>query len=475
MNKPTDKQQQHQTLGVKTLLGHPKKAIIRLSIPMIIAMSVQSIYNIADAIWVSGLGANALSAIGFFFPFFILAMALAVGAGIGGGAAISQRIGAKDKDGANDVAVHTIIIMIIISFIYSVPLTIFARPIFKAFGAKEALDYALDYASVIFPGAILIFFSNVANSILRSEGDAKRSMVAILIGSVLNIILDPFFIYKFDINIFNMNFKIGLNLGVAGAAWATIISIFISCLFLFFWLFIKKNTYVSFKFKGFKLKKKVVAKISQVGLPAMLSQGSMSFMMFLLTIIVNYIGLNDGVAIFTTGWRVVIFAILPLIGITTAVISVAGATFGAKEYIKLRISFYYAVKMALIIEIIIAVISFVFAGVITNAFTWSPDSFKLREGIITLLMVVSFFYPAVAFGMLSSGMFQGIGKGFNALIITLTRTIFLSAGFSVFFGIILNMGLYGIWVGLVLSSWISSIGAFIWASIHIRKLVKTQS
>ena len=104
------KRRQH---GVKTLLGDPKKAVVKLSIPMVVAMSVQTIYSLIDTYWVSGLGADALAAMGFVFPFFFISMALSNGIGIGGGAAISRRIGAQDKEGADNAAVHTIIITVL--------------------------------------------------------------------------------------------------------------------------------------------------------------------------------------------------------------------------------------------------------------------------------------------------------------------------------------------------------------------------
>jgi len=107
--------QNKETKGIKTLLGDPKKAIITLSLPMIVAMSVQTIYNVVDAIWVSGLGADALSAVGFFFPFFFMLMAIATGIGIGGSSAVSRRIGARDKKGADNVAAHTVVIMLLLT------------------------------------------------------------------------------------------------------------------------------------------------------------------------------------------------------------------------------------------------------------------------------------------------------------------------------------------------------------------------
>ena len=115
------------TKGVETLLGNPKKAIIKLSIPMIIAMAVQTIYNFADGFWVAGINTDALAAVGFFFPFFMLIMGVAMGVGMGGGAAISRRIGAKDKPGADNVAVHTIVLMFITTVIFMIPALIFAQ------------------------------------------------------------------------------------------------------------------------------------------------------------------------------------------------------------------------------------------------------------------------------------------------------------------------------------------------------------
>ena len=109
------------TEGVKTLLGDPKSAITKLAWPMMIAMAAHTIYNLVDAIWVSGLGTDSIAAIGFFFPFFFIAMAISTGIGIGGGAAISRRIGAKDKDGADNVGIHTIILMVIISVFFTIP------------------------------------------------------------------------------------------------------------------------------------------------------------------------------------------------------------------------------------------------------------------------------------------------------------------------------------------------------------------
>ena len=456
----------NETNGVQTLLGDPKKAIIKLAIPMIIAMSITTVYNLADAIWVSGLGSDALAAVGFVFPFFFMTLAIANGLGIGGGAAISRRIGANDKEGADNVAVHTLVIMLIISILFTILFFVFAPDIFSVIGAGKTLAMATVYARIMAIGTIAIFFSFIANAILRAEGDVNRAMHAMALGAVLNIVLDPIFIYTFD-------------LGVAGAAWATLLSMSVSSLLLFYWLFLKKNTYISLHFRGFHFNKSAIKDIFKVSFPASVMQLSMSITMLIMNIIIIKIGIingaenpQDGVAVFTVGWRVATLATMPIIGIATAVVSVTGAAYGAQDYKKLNISYMHAIKIGIIIEAVIALFIFFFAPTITVLFTLAETSAHLAPNIIIFLRIACIFFPGIAFGMLSSSMFQGTGHGMNALIVTIFRTIILTIPFAWFFSITLDMGLPGAWWGLVAANSIGSAAAFIWAKIYIKKLQK---
>ena len=470
-----------ETVGVKTLLGDPKKAIIKLALPMIVAMSVHTIYNIVDAMWVSGLGAGALTAVGFFFPFFFMSMAIATGLGVGGGSAISRRIGAKDKEGADSVASHTVVIMVIMAALFTIPLLLFARPIFRAIGAGSTIDMTVSYSRVMFGGTLIIFFVNIANALLRSEGDAKRAMYAMMLGGVLNIILDPLFIFEelplYKLVIFgwapfgNLSIPL-LDLGVAGAAWATMISMTITSLLLFNWLFLRKDTYVSFIFRSFKFNWAIIKDIIRVGIPSTVMQLSMSILMLIMSIIVVRVGGEDGVAVFATGWRVSTLAILPLMGIATAVVSVTGAAYGTKNFRKLHTAFIYAVKVGIVIEIVIAVLTLILASQITALFTWSEDSVRISGDLVTFIRIMCFFYPAVAFGMLSSSMFQGTGKGSNALIVTIIRTVVLTPPFTILFAYTLGMGLTGIWLGIVCANTMGAAISFIWALHFIRALIQ---
>lgn len=447
------------TKGVQTLLGNPKKAIIKLSIPMIVAMSVHTLYSFVDGLWVAGLGPDALSAVGFFFPFFFMLMAISAGLGVGGSSAVSRRIGAKDKKGADDVASHTLVLMLLTAFVLAVPFFVFAPTIFSQLGAGHVASMTGEYARILIGGILLIFFGQVASALLRGEGDVKRAMVVMMLSAGLNIILDPIFIYL-------------LKLGVAGAAWATIISIGVSSGYLFYCFFIKRDTYVDIRFRGFRFQKSILVDILKVGIPASFQQLTMSLAMLALNLIAVKVAGTDGVAIYTTSWRVVMFATLPLMGIATAVVSVTGAAYGGKDYKKLNIGYMYAIKIGLIIEVVMAIITYILAPHIAWLFTLTEKSIRIRAALINFLRIMCIFYPAVSWGMLSSAMFQGTGKGTHSLILTITRTILLSIPLTYFMAVTLNMQLSGLGWGIVIGNSIGASIAFIWGRHVVRKLMR---
>ncbi|RLF80559.1 MATE family efflux transporter, partial [Thermococci archaeon] len=272
---------QKVTKGVQMLLGDPKRAVIKLSLPMMVGMLVQSLYNLVDGIWVAGLGSNALAAIGLFFPIFMGLIALASGLGVGASSAISRRIGAQNKKGADNVADHAVITGLFLGVLLSVFLFPVIETIFVDMGAtQEIVELAVKYSRILILGASVIVFNNVANGILRGEGDTKRSMYAMVLGSGLNIILDPIFIYT-------------LGLGVIGAAYATLLSMIITSGFLVFWLFFKRDTYVDITLKDFDSNREIFIDILRVGLPSALAQLAMSFAMFFINTIIIRVGSSD--------------------------------------------------------------------------------------------------------------------------------------------------------------------------------------
>lgn len=451
---------QNTTDGMRALLGNPKKAIIKLALPMMLGMSVQTVYNLADTFWVSGLGADALAAVGFVFPFFFLIIALSNGLGVGAGSAISRRLGSKDKKGADNVAVHTMILILLMSAIFTLTLFTFAEQIFVLMGAGKTTAMATSYGQIVFGGSILLFFTNIANAILRSEGDTKRAMYAMIFGSVLNIVLDPIFIYQ-------------LRMGVSGAAWATVLSMGVTAVIMASWIFFKKDTYISFDFGDFIFERDILWDIFRVGFPASVQGTSMALMMLVMNVIIIAVSNTDGLAVFTVGWRVVTIAIAPLIGVSTAVVTMSGFSYGEGSYEKVSFSHIYSMKIGLLVETAIAVLTFILAPQIAYVFTLSESASHITGDLITFLRIICIFYPTVSLGMLSSSLFQGIGKGLNALIATILRALIFVPLFAIFFAFGLDQGLIGVWWGLVVGNTMGSLFVFVWARLYVVRLMRT--
>jgi len=443
---------------VQILLGDPKKAIIKMALPMMIGMFVHALYNLADGFWVAGLGADELAAVGLFFPFFMLILAIGGGIGIGGSSAISRRIGEKNKREADNTAVHTLIIGVGIAFILGIGVLPFLDRIFIFISGSQSVGkMTADYARILFGGSTIMIFSHLVNAILRGEGDAKRAMYVMMAGSFLNIILDPVFIFWLD-------------MGVAGAAWATIISISLSSSILFYWLFFKKDTYLDITFKKFKFDKKIIQEILSVGIPSSLAQISMSISMIFLNSVILIAGGTNGIAVFTSGWRIIMMGTIPLLGLASGVTTVTAATFGAKEHEKLKTAFFYSIKFGLLIEGIIGLIVFLFADQFASLFTYSEGAKPILNDLRLFLRINSLIFPIVPFGMLTSAMFRGIKRGNASLMVTIIRTILLQIPLAYLFGVILDMGLLGVWIGIILGNMVAVIITFFWGKHAIENV-----
>jgi len=388
-----------------------------------------------------------------------MAMGLSNGLGVGGGSAISRRIRAQDRAGADNVAVHTIIMMLLTAAAFTLPGVLFADELLIAIGAGRTAGMAAAYARIIFLGSIFIFFTSVGNAFLRSEGDAKRAMYAMLLSTGLNIVLDPICIYT-------------LGWGVEGAAIATVISMGVASLLILNWLVFKKDTYLSFSFRDFSFKRDIIRDILRTGLPAAVQHLSMAFTMLIMNLIIIMVAGTDGVAVYSAGWRVLTVATMPLVGIAMAVVAVCGAAYGADLPGKANTAQLYATKIGVSIEVLIAGVTFILAPWIAAAFTLSGAAVHIGPELVNFLRIVTFFYPAVAFGMFSSALFQGTGKGMNALLVTILRTLILTPLFAVLFAFFFGMGLDGVWWGMVTGNLIGSLAAFLWARVYITGLMK---
>ena len=446
--------------NVEMITGDPKKAINKLAFPIIASMFLIFANNIIDSIWVAGLGSDPLAALGYVTPLFLIMVGFGNGLGAGGNSLISRYIGAEDKSSANNAAIHNLILSLIVSIIITILFLAFMKPLLMLMGASSVIDYATEYGFIIFAWTIGLLMPPIVGGAFRAEGDIKRATVPIALAAIINMILDPIFIYT-------------LNMGIAGAAWATALGPFISLLLMLYWIFVKKDTYLSYNRKDFHNDLTMYKDILVVGIPASLEQLVLSVLTIFVNFMLTMVSGPMAVAVYTAGWRIINIGMLPAIGVGTAAISVAGVAFGARKYENLRVVARYAVKVALIASIIVCVILMVFSNQIAFIFSYSQSSSKLAPMIAGFLQIMSLFILYVPFGASAGNVFQGVGKGTISFFLTTFREFILVLIFAYLLGFTFNMGEFGIYCGMLLGGGIGSLICYACIELYINKLIRS--
>ena len=442
--------------NIEVITGDPKKAIVKLALPMMLSMLLIMLYNLADSIWVAGLGADALAAIGFITPLFMVLIGLGNGIGAGANSLIARNIGAKNFAQANNAGLHGILLSIIISLIFTVIIEGFMVPILQFMGAGHTIQYAMDYSYIIFGFLFVFVYSGVLSAIFRSEGDMRRATIAIAVTAIMNIILDPIFIYV-------------LNIGIAGAAWATVISASLSCIVMSYWIWGKKDLYLDLSPSNFNYSGQMVLDTLQVAIPSTLENIVFSALAIIINSMLVLAAGTTAVAVYTASMRIVQMSMIPLIGLGTAVLTVAGVAYGAHNYKNLQTAHSYSIKLGFAISILLGALMFIFSSQIATMFSYTQASASMSPQIATAISVLSLFVLAVPHGMMSSMMFQGVGKGVYSLLITLLRSLILESVFAYLFCFIFGWGVSGIYAGVVFGCFVGGTVGYIWAKIFIRR------
>ena len=443
--------------NVKLMRGEPEIAVKKLAIPIMISMILTALYNIIDGIWVAGLGPTAIAGIGFVTPIFMVLNGASVGLGNGATSSIARFIGAKNHEMANKSATHSLYIFFIASIILTIVLLLVQEPLLRSYGATgQTLNEAVSYATPMFLGLIAFMFSNGCSGILRGEGDMKRAMYVVVATVILNAILDPLFIYT-------------LGLGSAGASLATIVSSAISALIMLYWILVKKDTYVNVNLKNFRFDTHLTKDILKVGIPSSLDMLIMAIAMSIYLIIISQVGGDYGIATFTSGQRLYLFAIMPLTAIGSAVIAVSGSAFGAKNGDYLSRAHKYGSKFGLALGTVITLVLVVFATPLSTIFAYTPETANLVPGIALYLQVACPTLILTGIGIPSSFFYQGIGKGIYSLMFTILREIIFVVPLIILFVYVIHLDLLGIWLGLCIGRALASIINYIFARYEVKR------
>lgn len=400
-----EKELQKNKMGTAPLF----KLIMSMALPAMFSMLVQALYNIVDSIFVSMKGKEALGAVNFAFPMQFLMMSVAVGTGIGINSLVSRRLGEGKKHEADKTATYSLMLGVF-SWLVFLILGIFAvSPLISIFtNDPVTYQYSVEYLSIVFIFSIGVFVEVNIEKTLQGTGNTIFPMAFQLVGAITNIILDPIFIFTFD-------------LGVRGAAIATVIGQILSMIFALLVLFIRKNG-IKIDFSFFRhIDWKVIVDVYRVGLPSIVMQSIGSFMIFGLNLILTGFSIT-AVNVLGIYYKLQSFIFLPVFGLTHGVMPIMGYNYGAKNKDRLLKALKYALFIALAVMGIGLIVFQAFPRELLAMFNATDDMYEI--GIPALRLISLCFVPA-AFGIMFSTLFQAVGRGIRSLIISLLRQLCL--------------------------------------------------
>tara|TARA_B100002049_G_scaffold225433_1_gene197495 strand:+ start:1658 stop:2971 length:1314 start_codon:yes stop_codon:yes gene_type:complete len=425
-------------------------------------MGIQTLYNLVDMIFIGRLGGHAITGIAFNMPLFFLVLGLTMGLGTGVTASIARFIGQDNKKEADNSAEHAVFMAVIISFSLSSIGLMFGKTILALFGAEgEILSLGWEYLHVMCVGMPFMIFSGFFRSILAGEGDMKFPMMVAGLGTILNIILDPIFIFELE-----SYGGFGFGLGVAGAAMATVISqIIVFCVFVYM-LFVKQHSYITFRLKYFSFSMDIIWDIVKVGLPASLSMVVMAIGQGVFNKILIHFS-TDTVAAYQIAGRIDMLVFLPIFSVAASLTTLVGMFFGAKEYDALRFTIRYGIMSAFFITVLASIFIYFFAELAVGFFT---DDKLIISISVTFLKLFAFVYPLISIGITTGRVLQGLGKGLPVLIITIVRVLGVSAPLAVFFIFYMDKPVEWVWYSMMVSTIVAFTIALTWLVSTIRTL-----
>ena len=447
---------QNKTSRLDGFIDNPSKALWTLAFPIMAGMGIHTLYTIVDMIFIGRLGGDAIAAVAFNMPLFFLVLGLSFGVGSGVTASIARFIGAKDKVNADNTAEHAVALGLIISTILTTLGLIYGEDLLQRLGATESvLPLSWDYLKVSLIGLPFMVFSTFFRSILSGEGDMKLPMAVAGLGTILNIILDPIFIFT-------------LGYGVGGAAMASAISQLIVFLIFVYMLFVKEHAYIRFRMRDFSPSIFIIKDIIRVGLPASMSMIIMAFGQLVFNrILVRFS--TDAVAAYQVGGRMDMVIFLPIMAIASALTTLVGMFFGAKEIEKIKFIAKYGIIWSMMVTGVLSIILYIFAPLFVKNFTLDVD---IQSIAVTYLRFICLIYPLIAIGMTVGRILQGLGKGLPMLVITSIRILALSAPLALYFIMVLNKSIEWVWYAMIISTIVSVAISLIWLKSAFKDLVR---
>ncbi len=440
------------------------RLLIRQAVPASIGILVMSLNILVDSIFVGNwIGSIAIAAINVVLPvsFFIAALGMAIG--IGGSSIISRALGAENRQKALKTLGNQVTLTLLLTISMVILGLYFVNTLIPAFGGKGAIfEPAKIYYTIVLYGVPFLALCMMGNTVIRAEGKPKNAMIAMIIPSVGNLLLDYLFIYVFD-------------WGMHGAAWATTAG-YLLCFGYILWFFLSKNSELKLRPVHFGLQAEILKEIGALGFVTLSRQAVVSITYLLMNNILFNLGGEAMVAVYAIIGRMLMFALFPVFGVTQGFLPIAGYNYGAKKYQRVQKSIGTAIKYAAYMATLVFIGLMIFPAEITGLFLSSREGMGATELAANAFVLdhapsamrwVFAATPIIALQLIGAAYFQAIGKAVPALLLTLTRQGFF------FIPLILILpkflGEFGVWISFP----ISDVLATIVTGIYLRSELQT--
>lgn len=436
------------TLGSESI----GKLLFKQAVPASIGILVMSLNVLIDTIFVGNwIGSVAIAAINVVLPvsFFIAALGMSIG--IGGSSVISRALGAEDHEKARKTFGNQIMLTLSLSILFVVFGLLYVDTLIPSFGGKGAIyEPAKIYYVIVLYGVPFLAFCMMGNTVIRAEGKPKYSMIAMIIPSVTNLLMDYLFI-----NV--------LGYGMEGAAWATSIS-YVFCFSYILWFFLSKNSELKIQLKHLWLDVKIVSEIAALGFVTLARQAVVSVTYLLVNNILFRLGGESSVAVYAIVGRLLMFALFPILGVTQGFLPIAGFNFGAGKFDRVRETIQKAIGFASVLAFLVFILLMAFPYEIARVFT--SDLAVVNEAPQAIRWVFA-ATPIVAVQLIGAAYFQAVGKSVPALLLTLIRQGFF------FIPLVLILpkfyGEAGVWFSFFIADVLATLvtGVFLWKEIRL--------
>ena len=414
--------------------------LIRMSAPAMVGMLVQALYNLTDTIFVGrGVGSQGIGGIVIAFPIQILVMAFAQTIGIGGASIVSRSLGEGNADRAHRVLGNLYTLTLIASLAIAAFGSFFTAPLLKLFGATETLlPFAMDYTRIIVLGAPLFMFAMATNAIVRAEGNAKVAMWTMIISGLLNIALDPLFIFVF-------------GWGIRGAALATVLAQAVTVVYLLYY-FLGGRSSLRAKRSHLRLRANLVSEMFRVGAGSGLRSAAGILMVIILNRALGTYGGDIAIAAFGVINRLLMFFLLPMFGIVQGMMPIVGFNYGARQLDRARRTVRLSNIVTTVFSLLVSLLLGFLPGLFLRIFSNDVELVALGTRVLPIVVVA---LPTVGFQVIAAGMYQALGHALPALVLALLRQIILLTPLIMILPRFL--GLQGVWISFPISDAVAAV------------------